>query len=108
MCSVWIDGELKMDGEEYGWEDTRRKLKEHVPRLNVMFMDDCSMDFSTEDFSGVIYVAASPSVSTENLKKALGHHYTKLYMPPWSLKESIAAGDYSESRVTSWRQTMAT
>jgi hypothetical protein len=24
LCSVWIDGELKMDGEEYGWESRSR------------------------------------------------------------------------------------
>jgi hypothetical protein len=57
------------------------------------------VNFSTQDFSGMLYVAASPSVSTENLKKARGHRYTKLYMPPWSLNESIAAGDFLKVKI---------
>ena len=40
-------------------------------------MDGCSTTISIDDFSGMIYVAASPSVSTENLRKALGNHFTK-------------------------------
>jgi hypothetical protein len=99
LCSVWIDGELKMDGEEYGWERTQRELEKHVPNLQAMYMDGCSMNFSTQDFSGMLYVAASPSVSTENLKKARGYRYTKLYMPPWSLNESIAAGDFLKFKI---------
>jgi len=98
LCCVWIDGELKMDGMPYGWTDTRRELQSLVPKLEAIFMDGCSMGFSIEDFSGMIYVAASPSVSTKNLRKALGNHYTKLYMPPWSLDEAIAAGGFLNER----------
>jgi hypothetical protein len=88
LCSVWIDGKLEMDSVLYDLSETRRKLQTLVPKLEAMSMDGCSMGFSIEDFVGVIFVAASPSVSTENLQKALGNNYTTLYMPPWSLDES--------------------
>jgi hypothetical protein len=94
LCSVWIDGELKMDGEEYGLENIHHVLEKKLRELEAMFMDGCSMGFSIEEFDGVIVLAASPSVCTENLQKALGNNYTTLYMPPWSLDEAIVASDF--------------
>jgi hypothetical protein len=108
LCSVWINGKLEMDSVEYGLDETHRELRTMLPKLEAMLMDDCSMGFSIEDFRGVIFVAASPSVSTRGLKKRVGNHYTTLYMPPWSLDEQSWRVNFLKSSVTSWKKIIPT
>jgi hypothetical protein len=105
LCSVWIDGKLEMDSDIYGVSKTQVKLQTLVPKLEAMFMDDFSMGFSIEDFDGVIFVAASPSVSTKALGIIFLLHYTcrlgRSTRQSWRVI-------FSKSSVTSWKRTIPT
>ena len=92
LCSLYIDGEKVMDKQRYGLDETRLKLDSHVVKLDALFMDGCSMSFSLEQFYGIVFVAASPSVYTKNLRDALAFYRT-LCMPTWSRKESMELGN---------------
>lgn len=91
-CSVWIDGELRMDGAKYGHEKTQLEVDKWMKQLDLVYMDGCSMPINIYDLSGLIVVAAPPSVSTKGLRKSLPGKYTIFHMPPWSKKEYSAAG----------------
>ena len=74
-CSVWINGELKMDGAKYRLEKTQIELDSLWNKLDIIYMDGCSMPIKMDDFSGLILVAAPPSVDTKGLRKSLPGNY---------------------------------
>jgi hypothetical protein len=88
-CFVWIEGTSVMQ------KGSVEQLEPFLNQLTYIFMDGCSVyEVSFQEFAGAIVVAASPSVSTQNLRKNLGNRYTTLYMPPWSLDEAFKAADF--------------
>ena len=74
----------KMKGDRYG-DINDDELDSYVGQLDTLFMDGCSMPH--HNFVGAIVVAASPSVSTEGLRKGISFKNGILYIPPWSEKE---------------------
>lgn len=94
-CSVWIDGELKIDKQLYANVEMRQRIiDEYMPKLGAIFMDGCSPTIGLEGFTGFLVIAASPSVTTEGYRKLLAakRAWAVLYMPPWTLDESLGAG----------------
>jgi hypothetical protein len=63
-------------------------LEEHLPSLDLIVMDGCSMPFN---LAGTVVVAASHSLYVKNLKDAMFDHYT-LTMPPLEDQEALAIG----------------
>jgi hypothetical protein len=87
-CSVWVKDKQVMNSLLYGKGSTRSALEEHLPKLDYLFMDGCSTSFSLESFTGIVFVAAPPSVYTKNLEDGMRPGQSvMLIMPPWSLEE---------------------
>ena len=94
-CSVWINGELKIDKQLYANVAMRQRIiDEYMPKLGAIFMDGCSPTIGLEGFTGFLVIAASPSVTTEGYRKLLAakRAWAVLSMPPWTLDESLGAG----------------
>ena len=93
--SVWIGGELVMDKEIYGNKVALKKfIGEYLPKLGAIFMDGCSTTFDLSSFTGMIFVAAPPSVKTSHFKREMSakRTFATLYMPCWSREEVEALG----------------
>lgn len=94
-CSVWIEGLLEIDKQLYANVAMRQRIiHELLPKLGAIFMDGCSPTLGLEGFTGFLVIAASPSVTTEGYRKLLDAKlaWEVLYMPPWTLDESLRAG----------------
>lgn len=93
-CSVWINGELKIDKKLYSNVEMRERIIEYMPKFGAIFMDGCSPTIGLQGFTGLLVIAASPSVTTEGLRQMLAANraWAVLSMPPWTLDESLGAG----------------
>lgn len=74
-CSIWSEGELEKDKERMSIYDVRKLLvfQGGMKKLSHIFADGCAPSLNLEDFEGVVIVAASPSASTNTLRKQIMH-----------------------------------
>jgi hypothetical protein len=74
-CVLFVNDRQVVDGQ---YNRVRISLEEHLPSLDLIVMDGCSMPFDLAGFKGTVVVAASPSLYVKNLKNAMIDHYTIL------------------------------
>lgn len=84
-CHVMRNGITVINGK---YSSVRDNLKEHLPQIKLIIMDGCSMPFDLTGFTGILIVAASPSLYVKNLSDAIFDHFM-VTMPALEVGEAL-------------------